>query len=73
MQRLKKIRCSESLFLTGCALFFTFILNGMFIVRAAERTPLSHLHDYLFIATIPLVLFCAFMLVFNLLVLPWIG
>ncbi|MGQ3902413.1 phosphoethanolamine transferase EptA [Mixta calida] len=73
MQRLKKIRCSESLFLTGCALFFTFILNGMFIVRAAERTPLSHLHDYLFITTIPLVLFCAFMLVFNLLVLPWIG
>lgn len=73
MLLLKKFRCSESLFLAGCALFFTFILNGLFIVRAAERTPLSHLHDYLFIASIPLVLFCAFMLVFNLLILPWIG
>lgn len=69
----KKIRCSESLFLAGCALFFTFILNAQFIARAAERTPLTHFHDYLFLASIPLVLFCAFMLIFNLLILPWIG
>lgn len=73
MQILKKIRCSESLFFVGCALFFTFILNALFIARAAESTPLTDLHDYLFLASIPLVLFCAFMLIFNLLALPWIG
>ena len=72
MRMLKKIRCSESWFLIGCALFFTFILNAQFIVRAAERTPRTALHDYLFIASIPLVLFCAFMLIFSLLALPWI-
>jgi lipid A ethanolaminephosphotransferase len=73
MLQLKTFRCSESLFLAICALFFTFILNGMFIIRAAERTPLDQLQDYLFIASVPLVLFCAFMLIFNLLILPWIG
>ena len=73
MLMLKKFRCSESLFLAVCALFFTFILNAQFIIRAAEITPLTHLHDYLFVASIPLVLFCAFMLIFNLLALPWIG
>lgn len=72
MQMLKKIRCNDSVFLIGCALFFTFILNAQFIIRAAERTPLLRLHDYLFLATIPVVLFCAFMLIFNLLALPWI-
>jgi len=73
MLLLKKLHCRESTFLIGCALYFTFILNALFIARAAERTPLTHLHDYLFLASIPLVLFCAFMLIFNLLVLPWLG
>ncbi|QKJ87053.1 phosphoethanolamine transferase EptA [Paramixta manurensis] len=67
-----KLRCNEITFNFLCAAFFTLAFNGLFIADAWKLTPRINLHDTLFIASIPLVLFAAFTLIFNLLALPWI-
>ncbi|HBQ80345.1 MAG TPA: phosphoethanolamine transferase EptA, partial [Erwinia persicina] len=72
MKALKKLRCNEIIFNIYAALFFTLILNGLFIARAWKLIPYQGLHDYLYAATLPVVLFCAFLLIFNVVALPWI-
>ena len=72
MKALKKLRCNEITFNIYAALFFTLILNGLFIARAWQIIPYQGLHDYLYAATLPVVLFCAFLLIFNVIALPWI-
>ncbi|WNN46289.1 phosphoethanolamine transferase EptA [Winslowiella toletana] len=72
MKILNKLRCNEYAFNLLAALWFALILNGLFLVRAWESIPFVSWHDYLFAATLPLVLFCAWTLIFNLLALPWI-
>ncbi|MFS2223093.1 phosphoethanolamine transferase EptA [Pantoea sp. B65] len=72
MKLLKKLRCTEFTFNLTAALFFTLVLNGLFIVRVWETIPFLSWHDYAFAATLPIVLFCAFTLIFKLLALPWI-
>lgn len=67
-----KLRCNEITFNLIAALFFTLVLNSVFIVRAWETIPYLHFRDYLFAASIPLVLFCAFTLIFSVLALPWL-
>ncbi|HBT12485.1 MAG TPA: phosphoethanolamine transferase EptA, partial [Erwinia persicina] len=72
MKALRKLRCNEIIFNIYAALFFTLILNGLFIARAWKLIPYQGLHDYLYAATLPVVLFCAFLLIFNVVALPWI-
>lgn len=72
MKTFLKLRCNENLFNLFMALFFTFILNGVFLIRAWEIIPYTGMHDYFFAATLPVVLFCAFLIVFSVAAVPWI-
>ncbi|WLS80662.1 phosphoethanolamine transferase EptA [Erwinia pyri] len=72
MKRLLKLRCNENAFNLYIALFFTFILNALFLLRAWETIPYTSVHDYLFAATLPVVLFCAFLIIFSVAAVPWI-
>ncbi|BCQ34785.1 phosphoethanolamine transferase EptA [Erwinia rhapontici] len=72
MKRLNKLRCNEITFNVCAALFFALILNSIFLLRAWEIIPYQGLHDYLYAATLPLVLFCAFLVIFNVAALPWL-
>ncbi|PKH26547.1 phosphoethanolamine transferase EptA [Enterobacterales bacterium CwR94] len=72
MNALKKLRCHSTLFNLAVALFFTVVANGLFIWRAWQLIEFKHPLDYLFAASIPLVLFSAFMLIFSVFALPWI-
>lgn len=67
-----KLRCNEILFNFCAALFFTLVLNSVFLFKAWKTIPYYNLHDYLFASTIPLVLLCAFLFIFNIAALPWI-
>ncbi|WP_343554494.1 phosphoethanolamine transferase EptA [Pantoea sp.] len=66
------LQCRTSGFNLIAALFFTFVLNAIFLLRAWEIIPYLHLHDYLFAASIPLVLASAFYLIFSLLAWPYL-
>ena len=61
MQLIKKLQCNDIKFTLGCALFFT-LLNGLFIQRSWAIIAPSHLHDILFAASVPVVLFCGWVL-----------
>lgn len=71
MWSVKKLQCNDIKFTLGCALFFT-VLNALFIQRSWEIIAPAHLHDVLFAASVPLVLFCGWMIVFSLLNIPFI-
>ncbi|MBP2171244.1 lipid A ethanolaminephosphotransferase [Erwinia toletana] len=72
MKLVRKLHCNEFTFNLVAALWFALILNALFIIRVWEIIPFISLRDYLFAATLPVVLICAFTLIFNLLALPWI-
>lgn len=72
MKRLFKLRCNESAFNACVALFFTFILNAVFLMHAWETIPYTSFRDTLFAATLPVVLFSAFLFLFNLFAMPWV-
>lgn len=72
MNLLSKLHCNESAFNVLMALFFTFILNAIFLFHAWETIPYQSLRNYFFAATIPLVLFSAFLFIFSITALPWI-
>ena len=65
-------QCRTSTFNLAAALFFTFILNALFLLRAWEMIPYSRLHDYLFAASLPVVLVAAFYLIFSLIAWPYL-
>ena len=67
----KKLQCNDIKFTLGCALFFT-LLNALFIQRSWQIIAPSHLHDFLFAASVPLVLFCGWVIIFSLLNIPFI-
>lgn len=67
----KKLHCNDIKFTLGCALFFT-ALNALFIQRSWAIIAPAHLHDILFAASVPLVLFCGWVIVFSLLNIPFI-
>lgn len=71
MWSVKKLQCNDIKFTLGCALFFT-VLNALFIQRSWEIIAPAHLHDVLFAASVPLVLFCGWVIVFSLLNIPFI-
>lgn len=72
MKPVIKLRCNEPAFNVFAALFFTFILNAVFLMRAWETIPYTSFRDTLFAATLPVVLFSAFLFLFNLFAMPWI-
>ena len=71
MWLIKKLQCNDIKFTLGCALFFT-LLNGLFIQRSWAIIGPVHLHDFLFAASVPLVLFCGWVIVFSLLNIPYL-
>ncbi len=72
MKLISKLQCHENSFNLLAALFFAFIFNALFLLRAWEIIPYTRLHDYLFAASMPVVLVAAFYLLFSLLAWPWI-
>ena len=67
----QKLQCNDIKFTLGCALFFT-LLNALFIQRSWEIIAPAHLHDILFAASVPLVLFCGWVIIFSLINIPFI-
>lgn len=72
MKLTSKLQCHENSFNLLAALFFAFVLNALFLLRAWEIIPYTRVHDYLFAASMPVVLVAAFYLLFSLLAWPWI-
>lgn len=72
MKLTSKLQCHDNSFNLLAALFFTFVLNALFLLRAWEIIPYTRVHDYLFAASMPVVLVAAFYLLFSLLAWPWI-
>ncbi|TLU70435.1 phosphoethanolamine transferase EptA [Enterobacter sp. MF024] len=71
MLTLKKLQCNDTKFTLGCALLFT-LLNALFIHRSWQVISPARLHDFLFALTVPLVLFCGWVIVFSILNIPLI-
>lgn len=71
MLTLKKLQCNDTKFTLGCALLFT-LLNALFIHRSWQVISPARLHDMIFALTVPLVLFCGWVIVFSLLNIPLI-
>lgn len=67
----KKLHCNDTKFTLACALFFT-VFNALFIQRSWSIIAPARLHDVLFAASVPLVLFCGWVIVFSLLNIPFI-
>ncbi|MGO3909725.1 phosphoethanolamine transferase EptA [Huaxiibacter chinensis] len=67
----KKLQCNDTKFTLACALFFT-VLNALFIQRSWTLIAPAPLHEVLFAASVPLVLFCGWVIVFSLLNIPFI-
>ena len=67
-----RLQCHTSSFNLIAALFFTLILNALFLLRAWEIIPYDRWHDYWFAASIPVVLAAAFYLIFSLLAWPYV-
>ncbi len=72
MKYLTALRCRPSVFNLVAALYFTLVLNALFLLRAWEMIPYLHLHDYLFAASMPVVLTAAFYLIFSLIAWPYL-
>ncbi|KAA8669358.1 phosphoethanolamine transferase EptA [Pantoea dispersa] len=72
MKLTSKLQCHDNSFNLLAALFFVFVLNALFLLRAWEIIPYTRVHDYLFAASMPVVLVAAFYLLFSLLAWPWI-
>ncbi|WP_313686574.1 phosphoethanolamine transferase domain-containing protein, partial [Pantoea sp.] len=67
-----KLQCHSGWFNFSAAFFFGVVLNGLFLLRAWQIIPYTRLHDYLFAASIPVVLIAAFYFIFTLLAWPFI-
>ncbi|WP_168384997.1 phosphoethanolamine transferase EptA [Erwinia amylovora] len=67
-----KLYFNEITFNCGAATFFTLALNYGFLLRAWQTIPFHNLLDYLYAASIPVVLFCAFLAIFNFLAVSWL-
>lgn len=71
MLTIKKLQCNDIKFTLGCALLFT-LLNALFIHRSWQVISPARLHDVLFALSVPLVLFCGWVIVFSILNIPLI-
>lgn len=72
MKAISKLQCHSGRFNFFAALFFAVVLNALFLLHAWEMIPYTRLHDYLFAASMPVVLIAAFYLLFSLLTWPYV-
>lgn len=68
---IKKLQCNDIQFTLFTALLFT-LVNSLFIQRCWRLIQPASLHSTLFALSIPLVLFCAWVIIFSLTALPWL-
>lgn len=71
MNFLKKLQCNDSQFNLCCAFFFT-LINALFIHRSWQLIAPDSLRSWLFAASVPVVLFCAWLTIFSVVNLPWL-
>ncbi|QCT21127.1 phosphoethanolamine transferase EptA [Jejubacter calystegiae] len=64
-----KLQCNDSLFNLLCATLFT-LINALFIRRSWQAIAPHSSREFLFAASVPLVLFCAWLAIFSLITLP---
>lgn len=67
-----KLRCNPVLFIIISALFFTIFQNSLFFSKAGNLVSADSVHSYLFLASMPLLLFCLLNIIFSLLLWPFI-
>ncbi|WP_395489040.1 phosphoethanolamine transferase EptA [Cedecea davisae] len=71
MDFLRKLRCNDAQFNLCCAFFFT-LINSLFIRRSWQLIAPDSFHSWLFAASVPVVLFCAWLTIFSVINLPWL-
>ncbi|WP_126356537.1 phosphoethanolamine transferase EptA [Cedecea lapagei] len=71
MNFLKKLQCNDAQYNLCCAFFFT-LINALFIHRSWKLIAPASLHSWLFAASVPVVLFCAWLTIFSVVNLPWL-
>ncbi len=64
-----KLQCNDLLFNLLCAALFT-LMNMLFIHRSWQAISPHSPHAFFFAASVPMVLFCAWLAIFSLLALP---
>ncbi len=72
MKLVPALRCRSLTLNLASAALFSLVLNSIFLVRAIRAIPFETFHDYLFAASLPLVLSSAFFAILSLLSLPWL-
>lgn len=71
MALIRKLHCNEAGFNLCCAFFFT-LINALFIRRSWQIINPDSLHSGLFAASVPVVLFCAWLTIFSTINIPWL-
>lgn len=71
MEIIKKLQCNDSRFNLCCAFFFT-LINSLFIKRAWDIIAPDSIHSWIFAISVPVVLFSAWLSLFNLINFPWL-
>lgn len=71
MEIIKKLQCNDSRFNLCCAFFFT-LINSLFIKRAWKIIAPDSFHSWIFAISVPVVLFSAWLSLFNLINFPWL-
>lgn len=71
MDFLRRLRCNDAQFNLCCAFFFT-LINSLFIRRSWQLIAPDSFHSWLFAASVPVVLFCAWLTIFSVINLPWL-
>ncbi len=71
MTHIKKLQCNDAGFNFCCAIFFTAI-NALFIRRSWQIITPDSVHSWLFAASVPVVLFCAWLTIFSAINIPWL-
>lgn len=67
----KKLQCNDAGFNLCCAFFFT-VINALFIHRSWQIIAPDSWHSWLFAASVPVVLFCAWLTIFSAINIPWL-
>ncbi len=69
MPTLKKLRCNDMQFNLLCATLFT-LVNVLFIKRSWQAIGMLTFREWLFAASVPVVLFSAWLIIFSIINLP---
>ncbi|MBK5143492.1 phosphoethanolamine transferase EptA [Budviciaceae bacterium BWR-B9] len=72
MSIVSKLRCRGLTFVLITTLFFTLLQNALALTAFWHAIAETGRQHWLFMATVPVTLFCALNIVFSLLLLPWL-